>query len=106
MKNLFAKLKSFFITFAIVFVLYWGLAISANYVWGVVLFCTLLFPFGFLQFILGNYLVNHYAMDHWIHDEFLELFFILLIIIAQTFVYYYIYKFVKARKKRKMEIQE
>ena len=106
MKNLFTKHKSFFVIFAVVFVLYWVLAILANYAWGEFLFCTLLFPFGFLQFILGNYLWNHYDPMHWVNDEFLVLFFILLVIIGQTFVYYYIYKFVKARKKRKMEIQE
>ena len=108
MKNLFAKHKSFFIIFAVVFVLFWVLAILlTNYAWGVVLYCILLFPFGFLQIILGEYFVNrYYAMDHWIHNEFVGLFFILLIIIGQTFVYYYIYKFVKARKKRKLEIQE
>ena len=105
MEKFSTKLKSFFIIFAIVFVLFWGLAIFANYALVETLYYILFFPVGTLLFMLGNYFSSHYAMDHWIHDEYLGLFLILVTIIAQTFVYYYIYKFVKARKKRKTEIQ-
>ena len=107
MKKKSTKFKSFFIVFAIVFVLFFALAVLSNYCsLGEVLYCTLLFPFGFLHFILGNYLVNHYTMAHWVNNDLISLSLVLLAIIGQTFVYYYIYKFIKARKKRKMEIQE
>ena len=105
MKNLFAKHKSFFVIFAVVFVLFWVSAIFSNYVWGVVLHCVLFFPFGFLTFIIGVYLRDYYGSTYWIDNENLASLVNFLVIIGQTFVYYYIYKFVKARKKRKMEIQ-
>ena len=109
MEKFSTKLKSFFIIFAIAFVLFWVLVFLANYAWGVILYCVLLFPFGFLHFKLGNYLLRDYSLTHWIdiqYVEYVELFLAFLVIIGQTFVYYYIYKFIKARKKRKMEIQE
>ena len=103
------KLKSFFITLFIVFVLYIALFILSicGYIClGQVLNYILFFPIGPTHSILSDYLWNYYGPSHWINDEFTQLFVFLLFVIAQTFVYYYIYKFFKARKKRKMEIQE
>ena len=108
MKNLFAKLKSFFIILAIVFVLSFALIILGGYASTrlvSVLYGVLLFPFGCLSLILNSYLWDYYGRMHWINHEYMELTFFFVALIGQTFVYYYIYKFVKARKKRKMEIQ-
>ena len=106
MEKFSTKLKTFFIIFFIVSVLYFALGVLSEYTGTQVLCSALLFPFGFLYVIIGKYLWNYYGPAHWINDEILGLFVLFVVIIAQTFVYYYIYKFVKARKKRKMEIQE
>ena len=109
MEKFSTKLKVFFIILAVVFVLYVASLILVAYVpvhLGQVLHCILLFPIGSLLFMLGDYLRDYYGPTFWVYNENLGLFFIFVTIIGQTFVYYYIYKFVKARKKRKMEIQE
>ena len=103
MKNLFAKHKSFFIIFAIVFVLFWALSLKC--IGTQIFFKVLMFPFGFLYAVVSSYWWNTYGPAHCLNNEILGFSLIFLVIIAQTFVYYYIYKFIKARKKRKMEIQ-
>ena len=106
MEKFSTKLKIFFIIFAIVFVLFYALYLLGHYIGTQVFFNTLLFPFGFLCDIIKMDLWNTYGPAHWINDEVTELFMFPLFVIGQTFVYYYIYKFIKVRKKRKMEIQE
>ena len=103
MEKFSTKLKTFFIIFAIVFVLFWVLSLKC--IGTQVFFKVLMFPFGFLYAVVSSYWWNTYGPAHWINDEILGFLLIFLVIIAQTFVYYYIYKFIKARKKRKTEIQ-
>ena len=103
MKSFLTKHKSFFVIFAVVFVLFWVL--SLKFIGTQVFFKVLMFPFGFLYAIISTYWWNNYGPAHWLNDEILGFLLIFLVIIAQTFVYYYIYRFIKARKKRRAEIQ-
>jgi hypothetical protein len=101
MKKLSTKHKVFFIILAAVFFISWASGIARfDYAWAEVLGSILLFPFGFLQFMLDTYLWNNYDTAHWINDEFTGLFLFLLAVIGQTFVYYFVYKLIVKNKKK------
>jgi predicted membrane protein len=97
------KNKSFVVIFIIVFMLSWILGVLRfHYQWAYIPAGVLLFPFGILDITLDDYIWTHIRHPI-LSDEFFALFLFLLAVTGQTFIYYWIYKAVMKKRKRKKE---